>query len=188
MTDLTDEEIAKQVQAGESETFGLLIERYEQKMRRYASRFLFRKDDTDDLVQEVFIKAYTNIQSFDLNRKFSPWLYRIAHNEFITALKQRERDPLPIFDPEIIFPQLVAPEKADQEANQREFKELLEKSLDKLSPKYREPLILYYFDELDYKTIAEVLHLPVSTVGVRLNRGKEELKNIVKSIDHTYGE
>ena len=87
----TDEETVLQVQDGDTESFGILVERYEAKMMRYAHRFLFGYHDAEDLMQEVFIKAYTNIQSFDTKRRFSSWLYRIAHNEFINAIKRKDQ-------------------------------------------------------------------------------------------------
>ena len=88
----TDEEIAKRVQGGDVDSFGVLIERYEEKIARYARKFLMRGEDVKDIVQEVFIKAYVNIQSFDTRQRFSPWIYRIAHNEFINAIKKKLQD------------------------------------------------------------------------------------------------
>src|SRR3989344_7878676 len=181
----SDEALAKRVQGGDAELFGLLVGRYEQKMLRYAKRFLFAAHDAEDLVQEVFLKAFTNIQSFDATRRFSPWLYRIAHNEFINAIKRKKNEPVPFFDPNTLFPHPVSPERADRELNERELKELLVQSLAKLSPRYREPLVLYYLEELSYQEIADVLHLPVSTVGVRISRGKQALRNILTQ-SHAY--
>ena len=86
MENLNDENLVELVQKGDIEMFGSLVERYEQKMLRYAGRFLFDHDNAQDAVQEVFIKAYTNIASFDLTKRFSPWLYRIAHNYFINEI------------------------------------------------------------------------------------------------------
>ena len=88
----TDEEIAAAVQGGDSEAFGLLVQRYEQKLLRYGSKFLISGEDPKDLLQDIFIKAYANIQSFDARRVFSPWMYRIAHNEFINAGKKRWKE------------------------------------------------------------------------------------------------
>jgi RNA polymerase sigma-70 factor, ECF subfamily len=178
MSSLADEEIALQVQNGDTESFGLLVERYEQKMLRYARKFLFGHHDAEDLVQEVFIKAYTNIQGFNTKRRFSPWLYRIAHNEFINAIKKKGKEPIPFFDPDTLWPHPISKEDTDRDVNEQDLKKTLDTCLDKLDPKYREPLILYYFEEMDYKAIAEVLHTPTSTIGVRLKRGKQMLKKI----------
>ncbi len=182
MPDKTDEEIAKEVQLGDTEAFGILIERYEPKITRYAKKFIFNGEDAKDVTQEAFIKAYSNIQSFDAGRSFSSWMYRIAHNEFINAIKKKSRMPVFQFDFDAIFPQLVAAETADSEINKKELRETLDKCLGKLSPKYREPLVLYYFEDMDYKEISDILQVPVSTVGVRLQRGKASLKKIVKEL------
>jgi RNA polymerase sigma-70 factor (ECF subfamily) len=182
MPELTDEQIAIAVQGGDTESFRVLVERYEAKMARYAKRFLFANDDAQDLLQEIFIKAYANIHSFDTERRFSPWIYRIAHNEFVNALKKKkkEKDNISLFYVDVLFPHPIAKETADNQMSRNEVKELLEGSLDQLGPKYREPLVLYYLEDMDYKEIAEVLRIPVSTVGVRLQRGKTLLRKFVK--------
>lgn len=187
MPEKTDEEIARKVQLGNAEAFGFLIERYEPKIIRYARKFIFNGEDAKDLVQEAFIKAYTNIQGFDADRSFSSWMYRIAHNEFINAIKKKSRMPVFTFDFDTVFPQPVAEETADNEMNKKELREMLDKCLEKLDPKYREPLILYYFEEMDYKEIAEILEVPISTVGVRLQRGKINLKKIVNKFNEKHG-
>lgn len=182
MSERTDEEIAVEVQKGDVEAFRVLVERYEAKMDRYAKRFLFAQDDAKDLLQEIFIKVYVNIRSFDAERRFSPWIYRIAHNEFVNALKKKKKDreTLSLFFVDVLFPHPIAKETADEESVRREIKKVLESSLDKLDTKYREPLVLYYLEDMDYKEIADILRIPVSTVGVRLQRGKILLKHLVK--------
>src|SRR3989344_8250949 len=179
MVSRTDEEIALAVQKGDVESFGILVERFEANLLRFGRKFLADRQDIEDLVQEVFIKAYSNIQSFDVSRKFSSWIYRIAHNEFINAGKKRQRANVFSFDLDVILPQFTAKETADSEAERREMREMLDSSLAALDEKYREPLILYFFEDLDYKDIADVLHVPVSTVGVRLARGKSILRRLV---------
>jgi len=181
---LTDEKIAQMVQKGKSESFGLLVERYEAKIIRYAKRFLFNHNDVEDLAQEVFIKAYVNIQSFDVSRKFSPWIYRIAHNEFINAIKKKGKEPLPFFDFDVLLPRLISKEKADKSVTEQELRRMLDKCFNKLNSKYREPLILRYFEELNYQEIADVLRIPVSTVGIRLKRGKEKMKSFCKKLNY----
>lgn len=182
MPEKSDEEIAIQVQGGDSDSFRILVERYEPKIVRYAKRFFFDGDEGKDLVQEVFIKTYINIRSFDPSRRFSPWIYRIAHNEFVNNIKrrQKERDNVSIFDFDTFFPNLAAKETADENFTRAEVRRMLDRSLDRLGVKYREPLILYYFEELDYREIADILHIPVSTVGVRLQRGRAMLKEVVE--------
>lgn len=178
----SDEEIAVLVQKGDIESFRVLVERYEPKITRYARRFFFDGDEGKDLVQDVFIKAYVNIKSFDASRRFSPWIYRIAHNEFVNNIKkrQKERENVSVFDFDVLVPHLIAKETADDGFNKAEVKTMLDHSLNKLGAKYREPLLLYYFEDMDYREIADILHIPISTVGVRLQRGRAMLKKIVK--------
>lgn len=177
---LKDEEVVSIVQSGNIEVFSFLVERYEKKMLHYARKFLFDYDNAEDIVQEVFLKAYINIKSFDTSRRFSPWLYRIAHNEFINVIRKKHKEPLSFFDPDILFPHAISKENADKKINEKELHQLLGKSLKKIEVKYREPLVLYYLEELTYKEISDVLHIPVSTVGIRIKRAKEKMKKILE--------
>lgn len=178
MEELTDEEISIKVQNGDTEAYGVLVERYEPKLKRYARRFLFDVEDSQDMVQDVFLKAFVNLRSFDPKQRFSPWIYRIAHNQFINAIKKKGREPLSFFDPDTLFPHPTAPDRADTAIQKEELKVMMDAYVGKLEPKYREPLVLYYYEDLDYQTISEVLHIPTSTVGVRLNRAKKALQTI----------
>ncbi len=182
VTERSDEEVVALVQQGDVDLFRALVERYEPKLTRYGRRFLFDAEEIKDLLQDVFIKTYTNIHGFDVSRRFSPWIYRIAHNEFVNALKKKkkDRDILSLFYLDILFPHPVAKETADAAAERREVKEMLEQFLDNIGPRYRDPLILYYFESMDYKEIAEILRIPVSTVWVRLQRGKAMLRKMVE--------
>jgi len=180
----TDEEIVLLVRAGSTDFFGELVDRYEKKLQRYARRFLFQQDDVDDLVQEVFLKAYVNLQGFNTKLSFSSWIYRIAHNTFINKLKRREREPLLVFDTDTIFGAIKSEEKADTETLQLENKELIELSLGKLQSKYREVVVLLFFEEMSYQEISDILKIPVSTVGVRVSRAKQKLKIILEENNH----
>ena len=172
----SDEAIVKQIQGGRHELFGEILQRFQSKITRYISKFLRDPKDSEDIAQEVFIKAYRNIQSFDSERKFSSWLYRIAHNESINFLKKKRVESIPLFDFDTLFPHISHEDHKD-EVNTLEIKEQIELSLDQLDSKYREPLVLYYIEGFDYKEIAEILRIPTATVGVRLNRGKKILKD-----------
>ncbi len=173
----SDEQIASLVQADKIELFGVLMERYEGKMKRYAAKFISNQEDIKDVVQDVFLKAYENIRSFDTRRKFSPWLYRIAHNELVNLLRKKEkRKVLPFLDLDTFIPHNIREENPKQEIEKREIKETVQECLERLEFKYREPVFLYYFEGLSYKEIADVLGIPVSTVGIRIKRAKEKMR------------
>lgn len=178
---VNDEELVALICKGEKNLFGELIDRYEAKLTRYVMRFTQQKDDVTDIIQTVFIKAYTNLQSFDTTRSFNSWVYRIAHNESVTHLKKRGGEKVSFIDFDTFLPHPFAAETADERAITRETKELLDTSLKEISPKYREVLVLYYYEEFSYQEIADILHIPTATVGVRIKRGKEALQKVLIS-------
>lgn len=172
---LTDEEIVLRVQKGDSEIFGVLVDRYEKKLLRYGKKFLAHPEDVQDIVQDVFIRAYRNIQSFDLAQRFNPWIYRIAHNAYLNTMRRNSLAPLTVdFDTVLVHFKYDDPSESERE--QRDMRDLVERSMNGLSAKYREVLILHYFEEMPYKDIADVLEIPIGTVSIRLKRAREALK------------
>lgn len=176
MPELSDEQIATIVQAGDANAFGELISHYEAKLKRYARKFLNSEDEIEDLVQDVFIKSYMNIQSFNASLKFSPWIYRIAHNTFVNELKRKHRIGFSFFDVDTMLPSLPAKETADAATLETELREELDTLIKELTPKYREVLILHYLESLSYQEISDILQIPVTTVGVRMNRARKKLR------------
>lgn len=179
----SDENLAKLVQNGEVERFGELMNRYSEKLFRYGKKFLSNDDNIEDVVQDVFIKTYQNIQSFDATQRFSPWIYRIAHNTYINAIKKQNSGPLYLFDFDTLISHTVVEENPIiKEREQKEIKDVVDKGLKEIEPKYREILVLYYIEDFSYKEIAEILQIPVGTVGVRIMRAKEILKYKYKEL------
>jgi RNA polymerase sigma-70 factor (ECF subfamily) len=188
--DQKDEAIASQVQSGRVELFGILITRYQKKMERYAGKLLNNHEDRQDVVQEVFTKAYVNIQSFDTSRKFSSWLYRIAHNEIVNIFKRNKRKSfLPLFNLDIFFPQYASKnhEEINKNLERQEMKKMIEVYFSQLDEKYKEPIALYYLEELSYQEIADIMQIPTATVGVRIKRAKEILKSMFEKQGYHYG-
>lgn len=184
---LSDEALVARVQADDSDAFGTLIERYEDRLLRYGRKFLSDQEDIRDLVQDAFIRAYQNIQNFDPDLRFSPWMYRIAHNVFVNRLKQQKRFPLKYIDFDLFVSHPIYEDPAEQEREQEEMRVMVEQFLQELSPKYREVVILHYLEDMAYKDIADVLSVPIGTVGIRLKRAKAALKaRYLKHIEH-YG-
>jgi RNA polymerase sigma-70 factor, ECF subfamily len=182
----TDEALAVAVQQGDADAFGVLVNRFEAKLKRYARKFLSYEEDIEDVVQDVFIKAYINIQSFDTSRRFSPWLYRVAHNTFVNELKRKGRQGGVVFDFDTILPHLPATETADSLSLGKELKAQFDSLIGELSPKYREIIVLFYEEKLSYEEISDILKIPVTTVGVRLKRGREKLQASYEKLSQTY--
>ena len=185
--DLRDEEIAVRVQSGDTDAYGILIERYEKKLLRYGTKFLSRTEDMEDVVQDVFLSVYQNIQSFDPSQKFSSWIYRIAHNSFVNSLKKTGYLPRTFFDFDTLFAHTAYDDPSHEERERAELKQLVERGLAELNPKYREILTLFYFEELGYREIADVLAVPIGTVSVRVKRAKEALRAVYDKMNLPYG-
>lgn len=185
---VTDEELAAAVQKGDKEQFGLLVGRYEKKLFRYGRRFLSQKENVEDVVQEVFIKTYQAIQSFDISQRFSPWIYRIAHNMFVNAIKKNSRTPLSFIDFDTLIAHPVYEETTISDEERAIMRKMIDRGLEHLSPAYREILILYYLEELTYKEIADIIRVPIGTVGIRLKRSRDALKKAYDKLGVRYEE
>jgi len=181
---LSDEQLADQVQQGKVTAFNELVGRYEQKILRYTRRLIQNHHDAEDITQDTFLKAFQNIKSFDLNARWSPWLYRIAHNLSLNHLKRLSYLPLPFFDPDVLFPHPLAPNDQQTDLINNQLKKDLEKSLNQLKPKYREVIIMRYLEDMSYRTIADILKVPVGTISIRLKRALVELKKHYPSTNY----
>ena len=179
-TTQTDEELVLLIQQGLEEPFGVLMDRYTQKLLRYGKKFISSPDNIEDIVQEVFIKVYKNIQSFDTKLKFSPWIYRIAHNAFVNCLRKMDKEPMLVFDFDALLNHPIYEDPTVKEKEIEDIRVLLDKGLKLLPPAFREVLVLYYFEDLSYQQIADVLHVPTGTVGIRLKRAREILKKHIQ--------
>jgi RNA polymerase sigma-70 factor (ECF subfamily) len=179
---LRDEEIVILVQNGNKDAYGEILNRFEPKIKRYAYRFFRDKEEITDMVQDVFIKAYINLQSFDSTQRFNPWIYRIAHNEFVNKIAWKSlRKYVPIDSDDLIPLAISAPEDVMKDALDADEKRLMEKYLAELDDKYKTPIILFYYDDLSYEEISDILQIPSNTVGVRIKRGKDKLKEIINN-------
>jgi len=178
----TDEELAK-LSVVETWRFGVLVDRYESKLRRYLSRIgNFTEEDLDDLLQNVFIKTYQNLNGFDSSLKFSSWIYRIAHNEAVSFFRHNQARPQGHLADvgEDVFSNLMSDTDVEQEFVVGETQEWISKGVGGLSDKYKSIIILYYFEHKSYEEISDILRLPPGTVAIRLRRAKTKLQKIFK--------
>ncbi len=185
----TDEELVH-LSLTHPRSFGLLIDRYEAKLRRYLGRLgHMRTEDLDDLLQETFMKAYQNLNEFDLTLKFSSWIYRIAHNETISFFRHNHARPeghsvmltnemLETMASEINVVELA--ERADSRGQ-------ISESINKLDKIYREVVILKFFEDKSYEEISSILMIPPGTVATRLNRAKAKIAEMMNNKGYIHG-
>lgn len=167
----TDEELVNQVRTGDKEVYAELVRRYEPKLLRYALSLLNDREKALDTVQDTFIKAYVNLNGFNIKRQFSSWIYRILHNEAMNVLKKYHRETkLPDgYD-------APDPNHFEQELSREETIKMVHKCLDKIPLKYAEPVALFYLEDKTYEEIGDILRIPTGTVGVRINRAKKAMR------------
>jgi RNA polymerase sigma-70 factor (ECF subfamily) len=175
---VTDEELAGFVKNQDHAAYAELIRRYQNKLFAYLIRLLGNKEDALDIVQDTFLKVYENIQGFNEHKKFSSWLYRIAHNLGINHLKKHSRSLKMDVEnmTQVADSQQVDNFLAGKLRNEEQ--EALMMLIHQLKPKYKDIVVLYFYEEKSYEEISDILKLPASTVGVRLNRAKKQLKKL----------
>ncbi len=171
-----DESVVAKIIAGDAEQYGELMTRYEQKLIRYVTYLARDQVFASDIVQDTFIKAYQNLRGFDKKYKFSSWIYRIAHNETMNAIKREKHINRQIDVDDLEDYQYES--STIQDIDRKILNTSLQACLDNLDNKYREILMLQYYENMKYSEIADILRIPASTVGVRANRAKLKLKDI----------
>ncbi|MCA9363035.1 sigma-70 family RNA polymerase sigma factor [Candidatus Kaiserbacteria bacterium] len=178
----SDEELVKLTLDNKS-YFGDIVDRYEAKLKRYITRLGVRNpDDQLDVLQEIFLKVYRNLNGFDTSLKFSSWIYRIAHNEAVSWYRKRNVRPEGhlIADSEEIISFLGSKDEGadvvfDKDINSK----VLNEALHNIDEKYREALILRFFEHKEYEEISDILKIPVGSVGTLLHRGKKQLQSVL---------
>jgi len=177
---LSDEDLVK-LTLKKQDNFLYLIRRYEAKLSRYVKRIAgLNKEDTEDILQEVFIKTYQNLNSFDKDLKFSSWIYRIAHNEVIDNYRKKQARPQEItYDSETILNNIISEFDINREVDQKYLQDNITRILNSLDIKYREVLVLKFLEEKEYKEISDIIKKPMGTVATLISRAKKQFyKNI----------
>ena len=159
-----------------------MYDRYEAKLLRYITRISSIPDDeAEDILQESFIKIWRNLNSYDPSIKLSSWLYRIVHNETISQWRKKTGSgkysvvEMPKHLYEQMQDEFMIPGLYEENAN------MIQKVLEEMPVKYKEVLVLKFFEKLNYEEISDVLKIPEGTVATRLNRAKKTFIKISKA-------
>lgn len=180
---MTDEELAR-VSVSDTSFFSELIDRYHAPLSLYVMRRSHAtKEDTEDILQNSFIKMYRNLNEFDHTLKFSSWAYRITHNELIDWYRKQKTKPQIISGDEDIdiFASIASDSNIEKSALQKEIREEIKNILNTLDQKYQEIVLLRFFEEKSYEEIADILQIPEGTVAIRLSRAKKILQEKLHS-------
>ncbi len=180
-----DIEFIRRAKAGSKADFGKLVNHYYEMVYAVVFGIVRHHESARDVAQEVFIKAYRDIQNFAGQSKFKTWIYRIAVNAAIDHT--RARRPMESLDAtdasdEEDRPALVIPDKSRgtrDKLSQKELRALLDQAIEKLSPEHRAVVVLREWEELSYEEIAEMLGIQIGTVMSRLFYARKKLAEIL---------
>jgi RNA polymerase sigma-70 factor, ECF subfamily len=177
----TDAELVASALRGSDEAFRDLVLRFERPVYALILRMVHDAETAEDLAQEVFVKAYRHLASYDPRRKFASWLFKVAHNSTIDHLRRAQLDTVPLAAEQEDGGGLLAvladtsAESPAAAAERRDMARALERAIARLRPEYREAVVLRYVEGLAYQEICEVLGLPIGTVKTNLHRARKEL-------------
>ena len=182
---LSDSDLVRIIIKKNPESYREIVKRYQRKLFVYLYHLTGNKEETEDILQNVFVKVYANLKKFKTQKKFSSWIYRIAHNEAINHMKKRNQKKFVSWEDIAINKekmQISSHEKSPLESwIKKELKKEMEMALEKLPAKYKEVLILRYFSEKSYEEMSEILKKPINTVGTLINRAKKKLLDVIES-------
>jgi RNA polymerase sigma-70 factor (ECF subfamily) len=181
----TDAELVADALRGAQEAFREIVVRFERPVYSLIARMVQDPGTAEDLAQEVFIKAFRRLDTYDPERKFSSWLFKIAHNTTIDHLRRnvpetvsleggKERDEegrgglAAVLSDESVENPSAAAERKDMARS-------LERAISRLRPEYREVVVLFYIEGASYQEICETMGLPLGTVKTNLHRARKEL-------------
>lgn len=182
---LDDRALVSRVLEGDRDRFTELVRRYEKRVVNYVYRITHRYEEAHDLAQEIFVKVFVALDRYDPKYQFSTWLFRIAQNTAIDALRKKSVVEVPIAKP-----------ATEEDSKDREFadtgvspyralknKQLataIDRAVLELPPDYRELIQLRHFAELSYEEIASMKRLPLGTVKNKLFRARNMLKETLE--------
>jgi RNA polymerase sigma-70 factor (ECF subfamily) len=178
----TDAELVASALRGSQDSYRELVRRFERPVYSLVVRMVQDPAAAEDLAQEVFVKAFRRLETFDPKWKFSSWLFKIAHNTTIDHLRRGTPDTVPLEteadDERGSLASVLADETIEDPgaaAERRDLGRSLEKAIARLRPDYRQAVLMFYVHGASYQEICEVTGQPLGTVKTNLHRARKEL-------------
>lgn len=179
---LSDERLVDETLAGDRDAFGALVLRHQRGLVNYIFRLVGSRDVASDLSQEVFLKVFVSLASFDPRYRFTTWLYRVASNRAIDHLRRRQPRTLSLSQPVSTDDAPAAPTIAGSEPSPddvlrgRELESRISTAIAALPTGYRQLILLRHRQNCRYDEIARITRLPLGTVKNRIFRAREILR------------
>jgi RNA polymerase sigma-70 factor (ECF subfamily) len=181
---LSDESLACKCLEGDISAFEELVNRYKRPVFSIVYRMIGQYQEAEDITQEVFINVYEKLYQFDSNKKFSPWIYRIATNASISALRKKKKVITLDFDETYgkAYEDYYTANTGDPQLmfEREELKQFIDKAVNELPENYRAVILLRYQMDLNNQEISEVLGVSKENIEVRIHRARKALRKILQ--------
>lgn len=181
-----DDVLVQRAVGGDERAYSDIVEKYQRALYYHILKMVRNRDVIDDLVQEVFVKAFDNLNSYSTDYAFSTWLYRIATNHTIDYLRKKKLQTLSIDEPVKTREgemQMELPDEdtaTDRRVIRKQRSNIIRDAIENLPPKYRKVIQMRHMEEKSYQEIAEILDLPLGTVKAHIFRARELLYKALK--------
>lgn len=182
---LEDDKLVKRAMKGDQHAYKEIMEKYQQPLYFHVLKMVRNHEQVEDLVQESFMKAFKNLDTYNTSYAFSTWLYRITTNHTIDYLRKKKlkttsmNEPIKTRDGEIEIQISDEQAKTDRKIIREQRKAIIHHAIENLPEKYRAVIEMRHLQELSYQEIADQLDLPLGTVKAHIFRAREMLyKNL----------
>ena len=179
-----EQELIHRILQGEREAFAMIVQKYQTPLLNYVGRMVTDRDTALDLLQEIFLKIYTSLHQYKSTYPFRTWIFKIAYNHVIDYWRKRRIETQPLEEDQSgisllnILP--LQEESITKKYELQQWRNKIERALEKLSAPWRELFIWRYLNELSYEEIAEIKNLPLGTVKNRIFQAKEKLRLLLE--------
>lgn len=168
-------------EGGEDQAFNLIVRKYSERLYWHIRKMTSSHEETNDLLQNTFVKAWRYLPSFREQSKLYTWLYRIATNETLTYLKrERLKSYFSLTD---YTSQIENKVESDPYFNGDLLQKELYKAIGKLPPKQKSVFIMRYFDELKYEDISEIMNVSVSALKASYHHAYQKIQKSIRELD-----
>ena len=178
MRNLSDQEIIDSVRKGNDSDYSIIINRYKNKAFSMLKRMLKNEFESEEVLQDCFLKAYNSLNAFKGEAKFSTWFYRIVYNTALTRLSsQKRKTETEMTSVEDHFN--LESEYRSDEIEKKDVNQLIHDTVNKLPERYSAIITMFYLNEMSIEEISEVMQITVSNVKVMLHRSRNALRDLV---------
>ena len=175
-SEVTDNELVE-LSKHNPDRFGELVMRYQDRLFRYIKRIsYFPSDDIDDIVQDTFLKVYKSLNAFDDDLKFSTWIYQIARNTMIDAIRKKQSRPqIVYFEEDDMLKMLRSNIDIHIDVATKDRLQIMRNIIDTMPYAYKEVMVLRFLEEKSYEEIGDIVKKSKGTVASLINRGRKML-------------